>query len=105
MSLLMTLRRMGRPAPATDPADEATRPDLLKALRLIPPKLAAAIVLRHYHGYNNREIAQATGVSERTVGARLAQARLRLIRYLGPAYGRLPTPLLPGVALGDGGDA
>jgi len=68
------LRRLGRPAQPPDPADQATRPDLLRALRTIPPKLAAAIVLRHYHGYNNREIAAALGVSERTIGSRLRQA-------------------------------
>jgi DNA-directed RNA polymerase specialized sigma24 family protein len=55
-----------------------TKPDLLKALRSIPPKLAAAIVLRNYHGYNNREIAAALGVSERTIGSRLSQAAARL---------------------------
>lgn len=72
------LRRLGRPAPTPDPADAATRPDLLTALRSLPPKLAAAIVLRHYHGYNNREIAAALGVSERTIGSRLQQASERL---------------------------
>ena len=72
------LRRLGRPAASTDPAHVATRPDLLTALRAIPPKLAAAIVLRYYHGYNNREIAAALGVSERTIGTRLNQAAARL---------------------------
>ncbi len=72
------LRRLGRPALSTDPAHAATKPDLLTALRSIPPKLAAAIVLRHYHGYNNREIAAALGVSERTIGTRLSQASARL---------------------------
>jgi RNA polymerase sigma factor (sigma-70 family) len=72
------LRRLGRPAASTDPAQVATRPDLLTALRSIPPKLAAAIVLRYYHGYNNREIAAALGVSERTIGTRLSQAAERL---------------------------
>jgi RNA polymerase sigma factor (sigma-70 family) len=72
------LRRLGRPAASTDPAHVATRPDLLTALRSIPPKLAAAIVLRYYHGYNNREIAAALGVSERTIGTRLSQAAERL---------------------------
>jgi RNA polymerase sigma-70 factor (ECF subfamily) len=72
------LRRLGRPASSTDPAHVATRPDLLTALRAIPPKLAAAIVLRYYHGYNNREIAAALGVSERTIGTRLNQAAARL---------------------------
>jgi RNA polymerase sigma-70 factor, ECF subfamily len=72
------LRRLGRPAASTDPASVATRPDLLRALRSIPPKLAVAIVLRYYHGYNNREIAAALGVSERTIGTRLSQAAERL---------------------------
>jgi RNA polymerase sigma-70 factor, ECF subfamily len=72
------LRRLGKPAGSADPAHVATKPDLLKALRSIPPKLAAAIVLRHYHGYNNREIAAALGVSERTIGTRLRRAAERL---------------------------
>jgi RNA polymerase sigma-70 factor (ECF subfamily) len=72
------LRRLGMPRESADPAHVATQPDLLTALRSIPPKLAAAIVLRHYHGYNNREIAAALGVSERTIGTRLNQAAARL---------------------------
>jgi RNA polymerase sigma factor (sigma-70 family) len=80
------VRRLGRPGPAEDPAEVATRPDLLTALRSLPPKLAAAIVLRHYHGYNNREIAAALGVSERTVGARLQQAGERLRALLAPTF-------------------
>ncbi|MDQ2942682.1 MAG: sigma-70 family RNA polymerase sigma factor [Candidatus Dormibacteraeota bacterium] len=76
------LRRLGRPAGTADPANVATQPDLLTALRSIPPKLAAAIVLRHYHGYNNREIAAALGVSERTVGTRLSQAGRQLRAFL-----------------------
>lgn len=80
------LRRLGRPTPAGDPAEAATQPDLLKALSSIPPKLAAAIVLRHYHGYNNREIAYAIGVSERTIGTRLKQAAERLRSILDPSF-------------------
>jgi DNA-directed RNA polymerase specialized sigma24 family protein len=72
------VHRLGKPAGSDDPAHVATRPDLVTALRSIPPKLAAAIVLRHYHGYNNREIAAALGVSERTIGTRLSQAATKL---------------------------
>src|ERR1700680_1375036 len=72
------LRRLGRPAASTDPAHVATRPDLLTALRAIPPKLTAATVLRYYPGYNNREIAAALGVSERTIGTRLNKAAAQL---------------------------
>lgn len=78
------VKRLGRPSPGNDPADVAVQPDLLGALRMLPPKLAAAIVLRHYHGYNNREIAASLGVSERTVGTRLRQAGERLRAVLGP---------------------
>ncbi|HEX2647604.1 MAG TPA: sigma-70 family RNA polymerase sigma factor [Candidatus Dormibacteraeota bacterium] len=80
------LRRLGRPGAPVDPAEQAARPDLLKALRSLPPKLAAAIVLRHYHGYTNREIASALGISERTVGSRLRAAGQRLRKILEPAF-------------------
>lgn len=65
------LRRLGRPAAGPDPAQVALDRDLVAALRRLTPKLRAALVLRHYHGYNNREIAAAVGVSERTVNKRL----------------------------------
>ena len=66
--------------------DPVVQPDLLKALRAIPPRLAAAFVLRHYHGYNNREIAAALGVSERTVGTRLRKAADLLRSELEPSF-------------------
>jgi RNA polymerase sigma-70 factor, ECF subfamily len=80
------LRRLGKPGQGADPGEVATRPDLLHALRTLPPKLAAAIVLRHYHGYTNREIAASLGVSERTVGTRLRQASERLRAVLEPNF-------------------
>ena len=80
------LRRLGRPGGGADPAVMAVRTDMISALRSIPPRLAAAIVLRHYHGYNNREIAAALGVSERTVGTRLRQASERLRAILAPDF-------------------
>lgn len=76
------LRRMGRPSPPPDPAQVAERSGLVDALRRLPPKQAAAIVLRHYHGYTNREIAFALEIPERTVASRLAAARLRLQQSL-----------------------
>ncbi len=81
------LRRLGKPATTADPDHS----DLLAALRSLPPKLAAAIVLRHYHGYNNREIAAALGVSERTIGTRLRQAGERLRSRLQPDFSLEPT--------------
>jgi RNA polymerase sigma-70 factor, ECF subfamily len=88
------LRRLGRPAASADPAVIASQPDVLSALRSIPPRLAAAIVLRHYHGYNNREIAAAIGVSERTVGTRLRQAAERLRAILDPDFSLDRSPAL-----------
>jgi RNA polymerase sigma-70 factor (ECF subfamily) len=76
------LRRLGRPASGVDPADAALGRDLANALRKIPPRLRAALVLRHYHGYTNREIAAAIGVSERTVNKRLRVAADRMRRLL-----------------------
>lgn len=65
------------------PEHAIDREDLLAALRALPPRQAAAVVLRHLHGYTNREIAIALGVPERTVASRLATARERLQRELG----------------------
>ncbi|HET7465232.1 MAG TPA: RNA polymerase sigma factor [Candidatus Dormibacteraeota bacterium] len=86
------LRRLGRPGAGRDPGDSAGTSDLVQALAALPPRVAADFVLRYHHGYNNREIARFEGVSERTIGARLAQARTELARRLGPEWrGELPT--------------
>jgi RNA polymerase sigma-70 factor (ECF subfamily) len=85
------VRRLGRPGPGRDPGLEAERSDLVEALRRLPVAQSAAIVLRHYHGYTNRELAQALGVSERTIGSRLALAAAALRAQLGPDWGALPT--------------
>jgi len=70
------LRRLGRPK-EPDPT-EIGAPDLRRELRELPPKQAAALVLRHLHGFTNREIATALNVPERTVASRLAAAKARL---------------------------
>jgi RNA polymerase sigma-70 factor (ECF subfamily) len=72
------LRRLGRPPAGPDPAQVALDRDLVAALRRLSPKLRAALVLRHYHGYNNREIAAAIGTSERTVNKRLRMAAQKM---------------------------
>jgi RNA polymerase sigma-70 factor, ECF subfamily len=81
------IRRMGRPEGPPDPQDQIERRDLAAALAKLPPKQAAAIVLRHYHGYTNRAIAQALGIPERTVASRLAIAKQRLRGMLSQTYG------------------
>ena len=77
------VRRLGRPAPGPDPSTAAERSDLIRAMQKLPTKQAAALVLRHFHGYSNREIASAIGVPEQTVASRLAAARKQLQAVLG----------------------
>jgi RNA polymerase sigma-70 factor (ECF subfamily) len=77
------VRRLGRPEAGPDPSGVAERSDLFKAMRRLPTKQAAALVLRHYHGYTNREIAEALGVPEQTVASRLGAARKQLQAVLG----------------------
>jgi RNA polymerase sigma-70 factor (ECF subfamily) len=80
------IRRIGRPVGPPDPQEQIERRDLSVVLAKLPPKQAAAIVLRHYHGYTNRTIAQALGIPERTVASRLAIAKQRLRGMLSQAY-------------------
>jgi RNA polymerase sigma-70 factor (ECF subfamily) len=77
------VRRLGRPSPAPDPGTLAERSDLIRALRKLPTKQAAALILRHFHGYSNREIAASLGVPDQTVASRLAAARKQLQAELG----------------------
>ena len=72
------VRRLGRPSPPPDPTSLAERSDLMRALRKLPTKQAAALVLRHFHGYSNREIAASLGVPDQTVASRLTAARKQL---------------------------
>ncbi len=77
------IKRLGRPAPGPDPAVMAERSVLVEAMQKLPAKQAAALVLRHYHGYSNREIAAALRIPEQTVASRLAAARKHLQAVLG----------------------
>lgn len=98
------LRRLGRPEPMPDPADSLAWSELGRALQRLPTKLAAAIVLRYYHGYTNRELAAAFGVSERMIGLRLLEAKRRLRRQLGADHeDELPTRGAGGVVLSEMG--
>ena len=62
---------------------EPDRLDLMSALTRLQPRYAALVVLRHHHGYSNREIAAAVGIPESTVSARLAAAKRQLVKLLG----------------------
>jgi RNA polymerase sigma factor (sigma-70 family) len=72
------LRRLGAPQPERDPASRVHERTIISELRRLKPKQSAALVLRYYFGYTNREIAASLGVSERTVGQRIADALLLL---------------------------
>ena len=72
------VRRLGQPSSSPDPTALAERSDLIRELRKLPTKQAVALVMRHYHGYSNREIAAALGVAEQTVASRMAAARKQL---------------------------
>jgi RNA polymerase sigma-70 factor (ECF subfamily) len=69
------LRRKGRELNGHDLEGAVALAD---ALRRLPPRDAALIVLRHHHGYSNREIAAALGSPESTVASRLAVPKRRL---------------------------
>jgi RNA polymerase sigma factor (sigma-70 family) len=77
------IRRLGKPASGPDPALVAERSEMFRAIQKLPTRQAAALVLRHYHGYTNREIAAALGIPEQTVASRLATARKQLQATLG----------------------
>ncbi len=79
------IRRLGRPKEPD--LTESARPDLIRELRALPPKQAAALVFRHLHGFSNREIASALGIPERTVASRLTAAKTRLRARLGDRTG------------------
>ena len=84
------IKRLGRPVPSADPASVAERSEIMAALKKLPTKQAAALVLRHYHGYSNREIGAALGIPEQTVASRLGAARKQLqvtLAHLGPKNG------------------
>jgi RNA polymerase sigma-70 factor, ECF subfamily len=70
------VKRGGLPSENHDGPGEGVA--LADALRRLPPRDAALIILRHHHGYTNREIAAALGVPESTVSSRLASAKRRL---------------------------
>jgi RNA polymerase sigma-70 factor, ECF subfamily len=74
--------RIGTPGPGRDPAASTETLVLRAALLRLPAKQAATIVLRHHHGYSNREIAYALDVSESTIASRLAAAKQQLAMML-----------------------
>jgi RNA polymerase sigma-70 factor (ECF subfamily) len=72
---------------------------LREALSRLPPREAAAVMLRHYHGYSRAETAQILGLTERAVSLRLERARDHLLKELGEQWGE-GSPLHPGATSG-----
>jgi RNA polymerase sigma-70 factor (ECF subfamily) len=81
-TLGQVLSRFGSSPAMTSAHDPADSSELLTALRRLPPRQAAVLVLRFNHGYTNREIAAALGVAESTIASRLAAAKFGLRRQL-----------------------
>ena len=79
------IRRLGRPVEA-DPVNQVLGSELLREIRRLPGKQAAVLVLRHLHGYTNREIAAALGEPESTVASRLMTAKRTLRARLGDSF-------------------
>lgn len=75
------VRRLGLPQDP-DPQQAVIESSLVHELRRLPARQAAALVLRHLHGYTNREIAIALGVPESTIASRLMEARRSLRKRL-----------------------
>jgi RNA polymerase sigma-70 factor, ECF subfamily len=59
------------------------RPDIAEALKKLPAREVAAVMLRHYHGYSRKEVAEMLGLTERAVSLRLSRARATLVQELG----------------------
>ncbi len=66
----------------TDPSD---RPAVVDALRQLPPRQRAVIILRYYDDLNVRDVAEALGCSEGTVKSQTSAALSRLRALLGEA--------------------
>jgi RNA polymerase sigma factor (sigma-70 family) len=84
------IRRLGRPHLNADPSEQVSA--LLPAMAELKPADRALLILRHYHGYSNREIAVALNRPESTISARLVKARGRLRSVLQEAYPELAPP-------------
>jgi len=79
----VTYRREERRAPDWDPERHEDARRVWAAVRDLPPRQRAAIVLRYMEDLNEREIAEALDCSVGTVRSQLSRARQKLKRSLG----------------------
>jgi RNA polymerase sigma-70 factor (ECF subfamily) len=68
---------------ATGLVDPARDPELSEALRALPPRRRVVFFLRYFADLSYQEIAAVCGISEGTVAASLAQARVAVAEALG----------------------
>jgi RNA polymerase sigma-70 factor (sigma-E family) len=66
-------------------ADATDRPAVLEALRQLPPRMRAVVVLRYFDDLGVRSVADALGISEGTVKSQTSHALERLRVSLGDA--------------------
>lgn len=76
------VRRLGWRETTVDPAEPPS--ELGQALGSLKLEEAAIVILRHHHGYSNREIAAALGVPESTISSKLVAAKRKLQKRLQP---------------------
>lgn len=62
-------------APLASPEDATA---VVDALRELPSEQAVVVIMRHLHGYSNRDIAKSLGISESTVASRLSAGKAKL---------------------------
>jgi RNA polymerase sigma-70 factor (ECF subfamily) len=80
-----------------DPAGDAARRQVVdEALATLQPRARAALVLRHYYGYDYAQIGSFLGLTSGAVGSTLSRAHADLRRRLGaeeaPAKGPIARP-------------
>jgi RNA polymerase sigma-70 factor, ECF subfamily len=81
----IALADSGEMAPASDGDPAATAGERVlvdEALATLPPLMRAAVVLRHYYGYDYAEIGAQLGTSPGNVGSMLSRAHATLRRRL-----------------------
>lgn len=72
--------------PAVESPDRLEHEPLWQALRGLPPRQRAVVVLRYYEGLSEAEIAETLGVSAGTVKSQASKALASLRRRLGPIF-------------------